>query len=65
MLTDEGHDTGTEDDGQDETAYLEQRAAWHRDRASEAREDSTRALHEKFSRLYAARIQSRTSTFDL
>ncbi|MFD1951688.1 hypothetical protein ACFSGX_13010 [Sphingomonas arantia] len=64
-MKDEDCDMAMDDDGQDETAYLEQRAAWHRDRASEAREDSTRALHEKFSRMYDARIQSRTSTFDL
>jgi hypothetical protein len=63
----EGDEQGTiaVDAGRDDTGYFEQRAAWHRDRALEANDDSTRALHERFSRLYKQRIGSRTSTFDL
>ncbi|WP_445191853.1 hypothetical protein ACT009_14945 [Sphingomonas sp. Tas61C01] len=33
-------------------AYFSERAAWHQHRATQATDDSTRLLHERFAALY-------------
>ncbi len=43
------------DEGDD--AYFLHRAGWHENRAAVAQDDSTRVLHQRFARLYAARAR--------
>jgi len=37
---------------EDDAAYFQRRAEWHRGRASVADDVATRRLHEKFARMY-------------
>ncbi|WP_129586142.1 hypothetical protein [Sphingomonas montana] len=49
-----------QDEERDDNPYLQHRADWHRQRAQEAKDDSSRILHLQFTRLYEARIQKRS-----
>jgi hypothetical protein len=46
----------TEDN--DDSTYFQRRAEWHEGRAKVAEDSSTRSLHLRFARLYAARAMS-------
>ena len=45
-------------DDSDDSSYFQRRAEWHEGRAKVAEDSSTRSLHLRFARLYAARATS-------
>ena len=57
MTTDQD-DTRFPADDSDDSSYFQRRAEWHESRAEVAEESSTRSLHLRFARLYAARATS-------
>ncbi|PTW46474.1 hypothetical protein C8J25_105255 [Sphingomonas faeni] len=57
MTTDQD-DTRFPADDSDDSSYFQRRAEWHEGRAKVAEDSSTRSLHLRFARLYAARAAS-------
>jgi len=57
MTTDHDENRFPVDDS-DDSSYFQRRAEWHEHRATVAEDSSTRTLHLRFARLYAARATS-------
>ena len=57
MTTDHDENRFPVDDS-DDSSYFQRRAEWHEHRATVAEDASTRTLHLRFARLYAARATS-------